>query len=61
MPPIIQAEGSRAEYLFDVLVAAGERDRLEAPILAALAERELWDREQLLDLAPQLHRSNSHT
>jgi hypothetical protein len=46
-----QVEGSRAEYLFDVLVAAGERESLEAPLLEALGQRDSWDREQLLDLA----------
>ncbi len=46
-----QSEGSRAEYLFDVLVKTGTRDPLEAPILAALPHRDSWDREQLLELA----------
>ncbi len=46
-----QVEASRAEYLFDVLVATGLRDALEEPILRALEEREDWDRAQLMDLA----------
>jgi hypothetical protein len=54
-----QVEGSRAEYLFDVLQATGKPDEYLDEILAALAAvTKHWDADQLFDTALRFAQSD---